>query len=91
MASRRPRVGSRAPHPPAWGPGHAPPYGTPPGSATSNGAGRALSGAAFSGAGYYVWDEDPRRAREWARELDAASSVPGGPGGPGAPGGRSGS
>jgi len=39
--------------------------GLPP--AESNPAGLAIEGS-----GYFVWDEDPRRARQWAGELDAA-------------------
>lgn len=33
----------------------------------SDGAGRAIAGR-----GYYVWDEDPREAAQWAQELGAS-------------------
>jgi len=31
--------------------------------------GRATGGQAIEGPAFYVWDEDPRQAREWGVEL----------------------
>jgi len=34
------------------------------------------SGCVIEGPGFYVWDEDAKSAREWARELDGAIPRP---------------
>jgi len=41
---------------------------TRPGTAARAAASKS-PGHAIAGVGFYVWDEDPRRALEWAHEL----------------------